>query len=64
MQPLPKATPESVLYWLTNSALLEKGKNLCAYRTTDNRIIKSTGDIRFFDGVMILPRQIINFAKI
>jgi hypothetical protein len=63
MQPLPKATPESVLYWLNNSALLEKGKNLCAYRTTDNRIIKSTGDIRFFDGVMILPRQVITFAK-
>ena len=63
MQPLPKATPESVVYWLNNSALLEKGKNLCAYRTTDNRIIKSTGDIRFFDGVMILPRQVITFAK-
>ena len=43
MQPLPKANPESVLYWFNNSALLEKGKNLCAYRTTDSRIIKSIG---------------------
>jgi hypothetical protein len=43
--------------------LLEKGKNLCAYRTTDSRIIKSIGDIRFFNGVSILPRQVINFSK-
>lgn len=63
MQPLPKANPESVLYWFNNSALLEKGKNLCAYRTTDSRIIKSIGDIRFFNGVSILPRQVINFSK-
>lgn len=63
MQPLPKANPESVLYWFNNSALLEKDKNLCAYRTTDSRIIKSIGDIRFFNGVSILPRQVINFSK-
>jgi len=63
MQPLPKANPESVLYWFNNSALLEKGKNLCAYRTTDSRIIKSIGDIRFFNGVSILPRQVINFSQ-
>lgn len=63
IQPLPKANPESVLNWFNNSALLLKGKNLCAYRTTDNRIIKSIGDIRFFNGVSILPRQVINFAK-
>jgi hypothetical protein len=64
--PLPKATPQALVYWLQNSKLISKENNqpLLSYRTTDGRAIKQDTDLRFIESVEINPRAIVRASQI
>ncbi len=63
--PLPKATPQALVYWFQNSKLISKEDNqpLLSYRTTDGRAIKQDTDLRFVESVEINPRAIIRSSQ-
>jgi hypothetical protein len=64
--PLPKATPQALVYWFQNSKLISKENNqpLFTYRTTDGRAIKEDTDLRFIESVEINRNAIVRASQI